>query len=275
MTGKQRVLVVDDDVTIRDSLSMMLRSAGYEVRCFASAQEFLAEPFDAGGCVIADVRMPGMGGLELQEEIARADLHLPVIFVTGHGDVSLAVRAMKSGAVDFIEKPFRNEALVASVERALEIGRQWRDRAEAKREAQHHLAMLTARERDVLERLVKGNANKVVALDLGISPRTVEIHRANIMSKLNARSLSDLVRLAMAAAEGPLEPAPPHPPLKTAHLKDKAAATAPRHRAGGPAAAGPEALPASGGGRARSCRRSPRPVGPSTPGCSIPGRIRN
>jgi two-component system response regulator FixJ len=141
-----------------------------------------------------------MGGLELQEEILRAGIQLPVIIVTGHADVPLAVRAMKAGAIDFLEKPFDGETLLHSVEKALKVGQQLRDRAEEAKAAQRILASLTARERDVLDHLVKGQPNKVVAYELGISPRTVEIHRARIMSKMRARSLSDLVRVSLAAA---------------------------------------------------------------------------
>jgi len=206
MTAEQQIFIVDDDASVRASLSILLQSAAYQVSSFASAREFLEGLVPDGGCLIADMRMPSMSGLELQEEIARAGVHLPVIIVTGHGEVPLAVRAMKAGAIDFIEKPFDNETLLRSVERAVKVGRQLRDRAAETRAARAILAKLTVRERDVLGHLVKGRPNKVVAFELGISPRTVEIHRARIMAKMKSRSLSDLVRIVMAADEPAANP---------------------------------------------------------------------
>jgi two-component system response regulator FixJ len=216
MNAEQSVLVVDDDADVRESLRILLQSAALDVQCFASARDFLERLQEncapdgrvrEGGCLILDISMPSMSGLQLQEEIARAGLGLPVIVLTGHGDVGLAVQAMKAGAVDFIEKPFDGEILLGSVERALEVGRRLRGRAAQTEGARRALAALTARERDVLEHLVRGQPNKVVAYELGISPRTVEIHRARIMSKLKSRSLSDLVRLALAAGESQPWPA--------------------------------------------------------------------
>jgi two-component system, LuxR family, response regulator FixJ len=200
MISDRTVFLVDDDAAVRESLCLLLEPA-YAVRCFAAAEDFLAGHDDEGGCVIADMRMPGMSGLALQEEIVRAGIQLPVILITGHGDVPLAVRAMKAGAIDFIEKPFDGEVLVASIERALAVGRQLRDKAAETAAARRVLATLTARERDVLAQLVKGQPNKVVAFKLGISPRTVEIHRARIMTKMKSRSLSELVRVSLAAGE--------------------------------------------------------------------------
>jgi two-component system response regulator FixJ len=199
MTADQQIFIVDDDAGVREALCLLLQP-GYGVRCFATAEEFLADHGPDGGCLIADVRMPCMGGLELQEEITRAGLQLPVILITGHGDVPLAVRAMKSGAIDFIEKPFDGEVLVASIERALTVGRQLRDKAAETAAARRILATLTARERDVLDQLVKGQPNKVVAFKLGISPRTVEIH---------------LVRVSLAAGETRAAP-PQQPPVLAA-----------------------------------------------------------
>lgn len=224
MTGE--IIIVDDDPDVRATLSLLLRAASYPVCCFASGREFLAASQAGAGCLVADIRMPDMDGLQLQAQIARAGLVLPVIFITGHGDVALAVRAMKAGAVDFLEKPFDGETLIASVEKALTMGQAWRDRDAETRAARSLMAALTARERDVLEHLVKGRPNKIVAFELGISPRTVEIHRARIMTKMKARSLSDLVRAVLAAGE----PA-----------TDRAAAAAPPRRAAAPASAGPEA----------------------------------
>jgi len=193
------VFVVDDDADVRDSMRMLLEVAGFKVRSFSSAKHFLADGDPKHGCLIADIRMPDMSGLELQEEVTRRQIALPVIIITGHGDVPLAVQAMKAGAIDFLEKPFDDEMILASVRRAMEIGSRARGRAAETRAAQGLLSALTPRERGVLDMLVQGRSNKVVAHELGISPRTVEIHRAHIMNKMEASSLSDLVRLVLAA----------------------------------------------------------------------------
>jgi two-component system response regulator FixJ len=198
----EHVFIVDDDADIRDSLQLLLEVAGFRVRNFTSAKLFLADDSAKHGCLIADIRMPDMSGLELQEEVARRHLDLPVIIMTGHGDVPLAVRAMKAGAIDFLEKPFDEEKMLTSVRRALEIGSKARSRAAEAKAAQTLLASLTPRERGVLDKLVQGRSNKVVAYELGISPRTVEIHRAHIMGKMEASSLSDLVRVVLAAEQG-------------------------------------------------------------------------
>jgi two-component system response regulator FixJ len=198
----EHVFIVDDDADIRDSLQLLLEVAGFKVRNFTSAKLFLADDSSKHGCLIADIRMPDMSGLELQEEVARRHLDLPVIIMTGHGDVPLAVRAMKAGAVDFLEKPFDEEKMLTSVRRALEIGSKARSRVAEAKAAKNLLASLTPRERGVLDKLVQGRSNKVVAYELGISPRTVEIHRAHIMGKMEASSLSDLVRVVLAAEQG-------------------------------------------------------------------------
>src|SRR5262252_2167344 len=199
----ETILIVDDDADVRDSLRALLESAGYGVKEFDSAKGVLAEPeISSKSCLIADIRMPDMDGLTLQEELVKRKTGLPVIIVTGHGDVPLAVRAMKAGALDFIEKPFDDELLLASVKRALEYGSRSRDQASLAETAASRIAQLTTRERQVLELLVAGRANKVIAYELDISPRTVEIHRAHLMEKMQARSLSDLVRLALAAGVG-------------------------------------------------------------------------
>jgi two-component system response regulator FixJ len=198
----EHVFIVDDDADIRDSLQLLLEVAGFKVRNFTSAKQFLTDDSSKHGCLIADIRMPDMSGLELQEEVARRHLDLPVIIMTGHGDVPLAVRAMKAGAVDFLEKPFDEEKMLASVRRALEIGSRARSRVAEATAAKNLLASLTPRERGVLDKLVQGRSNKVVAYELGISPRTVEIHRAHIMGKMEASSLSDLVRVVLAAEQG-------------------------------------------------------------------------
>jgi len=193
------IFVVDDDADIRDSMRMLLEVAGFKVRSFTSAKHFLADDHPKHGCLIADIRMPDMSGLELQEEVTRRHIDLPVIIITGHGDVPLAVQAMKSGAIDFLEKPFSDDMILASVRRALEVGSRARGRAAETKAAKDLLSALTPRERGVLDKLVQGRSNKVVAYELGISPRTVEIHRAHIMNKMEASSLSDLVRLVLAA----------------------------------------------------------------------------
>ncbi len=198
--AKQLVHLVDDDEAIRRSASFMLRTSGFVVKTYASGLELLddgksLEP----GCVLLDVRMPGMDGLEVQKALRARDIRLPVVVMTGHGDVSVAVQAMKAGAVDFIEKPFEKavllDALAQGFEQLAQAGTQTA-RAEA---ARAQLDVLTPREREVLEGLVKGHPNKTIAYDLGISPRTVEIHRANVMSKLGVASLSEALRIAFAA----------------------------------------------------------------------------
>ncbi len=196
MTAAPIVYVIDDDEALRDSIRMFLINEGLEVRTYASADAFLANlGSDSVGCVVTDVRMPGKSGMDLLVEIARLGHALPVIVITGHADVPLAVRAMKTGAVDLLEKPFKGEALIDAVQRALAVGRDSHLSATSQQEAQARLAMLTAREREVLERLVRGQPNKVIAYEMGISPRTVEVHRANVMKKTQAGSLSELVRM--------------------------------------------------------------------------------
>jgi two-component system response regulator FixJ len=195
----QPVYIIDDDDAVRDSLRMLVESAGYAVRDYDAARSFLSDADMDRGCLIVDIRMPGMSGLELQEELVRRNVSLPVIVITGHGDVPLAVRAMTAGAIDFIEKPFDNQRMLDSIARALQIGNQKRSRAGEAQAAHDLLALLTLREREVFDQLAKGHPNKIVAHELGISPRTVEIHRANLMDKLQARNLSDIVRIALAA----------------------------------------------------------------------------
>ncbi|HMH64972.1 MAG TPA: response regulator FixJ [Rhizomicrobium sp.] len=199
MSDEQLVFVVDDDGDVRDSLQVLLEAADFKVRSFSSAQAFLEDEDARHGCLIADIRMPDMSGLELQEEIIRRRMELAVIVMTGHGDVPLAVRAMKAGAIDFLEKPFDDETMLASVRRALVAGSQARSRSAETRAARDLLATLTPRERSVLDKLVQGRSNKITAHELGISPRTVEIHRAHIMDKMEAASLSDLVRVVLMA----------------------------------------------------------------------------
>ena len=194
------VYVIDDDDAVRQSLEFLLKTAGIETRGFDSAKAFLGVlPQIKSGCIVTDVRMPELTGIDLLRRVKELELDIPVIVITGHGDISLAVEAMKIGAIDFLEKPFDDELLLASVRSALN-----KDANKAKHKAHiteihDKLAALSNRERQVLEGLVAGNANKVIAFDLGISPRTVEIYRANLMTKMAANSLSDLVRMAMTA----------------------------------------------------------------------------
>ncbi len=196
MTPPPTVHVIDDDEALRDSIRMFLLNEGLEVQTYASADAFLAElDSKPAGCIVTDVRMPGMSGMDLLAEIARLGVALPVIVVTGHADVPLAVRAMKKGAVDLLEKPFQGEDLIDAVRRALDVGRDSQLNAHSVQETQARLATLTARETEVLDRLVRGQPNKIIAYEMGISPRTVEVHRANVMKKTQAGSLSELVRM--------------------------------------------------------------------------------
>jgi two-component system response regulator FixJ len=199
------VFIVDDDAAVRDSLELLLQSSGHAVRSFASGQEFLDRVASLGpGCVIVDVRMPEMDGFELQRRLGERRLSFPVVVITGHGDVPMAVRAMRGGAVDFIEKPFSEEAIVESVRLALSRLSAPGNKTPAVDPAiLRRLELLSPREREVLEGLVEGLPNKTIAYDLNISPRTVEIHRARVMDKMQARSLSELVRLALAAGIEP------------------------------------------------------------------------
>ena len=199
-SDKAVVHVIDDDEAVRQSLVFLLGTAGLEVRTYDSATAFLdALPNVVAGCVITDVRMPVVGGLELLRRLRKLKLAVPVIVITGHGDVPLAVEAMKMGAADFLEKPFDDEALLASVRSALNALDRDRKREVERSEIESRLSGLSSREREVLEGLVAGQANKQIAHALGISPRTIEIYRAILMSKMQAASLSDLVRMAMIA----------------------------------------------------------------------------
>jgi two-component system, LuxR family, response regulator FixJ len=194
------VHVIDDDEAMRESLSFLLGAVGIEVQTYESAEAFLkVVPAAKAGCVITDVRMPGLSGIELLRRLRELKLGIPVVVITGHGDVPLAVEAMKIGAADFLEKPFDDEALLASVRSALNQLDQDQKRQSERSDIEIRLASLSNRERDVLQGLVAGHANKQIAYDLGISPRTIEIYRANLMTKMQAGSLSDLVRMALIA----------------------------------------------------------------------------
>ncbi|WP_076070787.1 response regulator transcription factor [Sphingomonas montana] len=207
------VHIVDDDEAIRQSVGFMLRKAGFDVETYVSGVQFLKQANrSTPGCVLLDVRMPEIDGLEVQTRLAAQGILLPVIMLTGHGDVTLAVRAVKAGAIEFLEKPFERTALLAAIEEALrQAGRNDRGQLAAA-EATVRLAALTARERDVLDGMVVGRPNKLIAYDLDIATRTVEVHRANLMEKLSARSLSDVLRIAFAAGLGETEPAQSVPP---------------------------------------------------------------
>lgn len=198
MAADTVVHVIDDDEAVRQSLQFLLRTAGLTARTYDSAEAFLTTvPSIAVGCVITDVRMPGIGGIELLRRLDDMQVRLPVIVITGHGDVPLAVEAMKLGAVDFLEKPYEDEMLLGSVQSALDRSHDNAFRNAQRAEVEARLATLTSRERDVLNGLIAGKPNKVIAFDLSISPRTVEIYRANLMTKMAATSLSELVRMAL------------------------------------------------------------------------------
>ncbi|MGE5063207.1 MAG: response regulator transcription factor [Myxococcales bacterium] len=200
--SEQRVVhLVDDDAAIRRSVGFMLKTSGHRVETYESGTELLkASTHLEEGCILLDIRMPGMDGLEVQEVLQDKGVSLPVIIMTGHGDVSLAVKAMKAGAVDFIEKPFEKEALLASLEEGYRRLTRKEATDDRMRDAAIRLQALTSREKDVLDGLAQGLPNKTIAYDLGISPRTVEIHRANLMTKLGVRSLSEALRIAFAAS---------------------------------------------------------------------------
>jgi len=199
-SDKAVVYVIDDDEAMRQSLAFLLEAVGMEVQTYESAVAFLKVASTVkSGCVITDVRMPGLSGVELLRQLRERKLGIPVIVITGHGDVPLAVEAMKIGALDFLEKPFDDEALLASVRSALNQLDQDQKRQAERSDIEGRLATLSNRERDVLQGLVAGLANKQIAYDLGISPRTIEIYRANLMTKMQAASLSDLVRMALIA----------------------------------------------------------------------------
>jgi two-component system response regulator FixJ len=194
------VHLVDDDAGIRRSVGFMLRTSGHRVETYESGLELLSKARDLDeGCILLDIRMPGMDGLEVQQALQEKGVRLPVVIMTGHGDVGLAVRAMKAGAVNFIEKPFEKELLLSSLEEGYRRLTQKEVTQDQGRNAAIRLHALTPRERDVLDGLANGLPNKTIAYDLGISPRTVEIHRANLMNKLEVRSLSEALRLAFAA----------------------------------------------------------------------------
>jgi two-component system response regulator FixJ len=195
------IIVIDDHESVRGSLRALLESAGFEVRDYSSATAFLGDAGARGDLFLVDIRMPQMSGMELQQELNRRGDATPLIVVTGHGDVAQAVAAMRAGAFDFIEKPFDDEMLLGSIRHALREGRRSGNKAEESRTALELVGLLTGRERQVMDHLVMGKSNKLIGHELGISPRTVEIHRANLQEKLKVRDLSAMVRLARAAGQ--------------------------------------------------------------------------
>ncbi|MGA1677125.1 MAG: response regulator transcription factor [Pseudomonadales bacterium] len=192
------VFVVDDDEPVRDAIALMLETIDLPHEAYASAQEFLAaySP-QRSGCLVLDIRMPGMSGLELQSHLHAMNAPIPIVFITGHGDIPMAVEAMKRGAVDFIRKPFRDQELLDRIQDALQLDRGQRGEWQNLERIRNHVASLTPREHEVFERVASGQANKVVAIELGISERTVEIHRSQVMQKTRARTLADLVRMKL------------------------------------------------------------------------------
>lgn len=206
MNERQTVFVVDDDQAARESLRWLLESVGHHVSCPASAHEFL-ESYDGTvpGCLVLDVRMPGMSGLELQNHLIERGWCLPVIIVTGHGDVPMAVRAMKAGAVDFLQKPYNDQTLLDRIQQALALCSQRRQNHSELGLIRANCEHLTQREREVAELVVAGKANKVIAIELGLSPKTIEVHRANVMFKMQAHSLSELVQMWMRLQAEPGE----------------------------------------------------------------------
>lgn len=190
------VFIVDDDKAVRDSLTDLMDSVGIKGQSYATASDFLSNySAERLGCLVLDIRMPGMSGLELQQELNRREAMLPIILITGHGDVPMAVQAMRNGALDFIQKPFHNQALLDIINLALQGCDKQQNNQQQTRSVKEHIRKLTPRERQVMQMVVNGKANKVIAMDLELSQRTVEAHRANVMKKLEARSVADLVRV--------------------------------------------------------------------------------
>lgn len=201
-TTNGKVFIVDDDEAVRKSLGMLFRSVGIDSEGYESGDGFLHDfDNDWQGCIVLDIRMPGTSGLEVQKLLHERGNTLPIIFITGHGDVPMAVEAMQLGAFDFVQKPFRDQELMDRVMQALSQNEEQQEATQQKRQAQDNFELLTPREKEVMEHVVKGRANKVIAMDLGVSQRTVEIHRARVMDKMQARSLASLVRMSMLLDE--------------------------------------------------------------------------
>lgn len=194
------IYIVDDDQAIRHAMSLLMQSVGLKCEIFPSADDFLeGHTNDRSGCLVLDIRMPGMGGLELQQQLREEDCSLPIIFITGHGDIPMAVEAMQQGAFDFIQKPFRDQELLDRIQDALKTEREQRSQRQQQSAVRERLERLTKREREVFDLVVTGKPNKIIAHELGVSQRTVEIHRARVMEKMEARSLADLVRMQITA----------------------------------------------------------------------------
>ena len=199
---QQTVYVVEDDEAVRDSLELLLKSDGKPVKTYESATAFLKDYSDKmAGCIVLDIRMPGMDGMELQKKLNEKHSILPIIFVTGHGDVPMAVDAMKEGAVDFIQKPYREEALLEKIEAALKQDLEQRKSLDEKQEIIRRVKSLTPREHEIMDRMIAGQANKVIAIELEISQRTVEIHRSRVMHKMGTHSLAHLVRMVLSVKD--------------------------------------------------------------------------
>lgn len=195
---KQTVFIVDDDEAVRDSLRMLMRSVGLNVVCYESAQVFLEQAdLNAPGCLVLDIRMPGMSGMELAQRLREQSSLMPIIFITGHGDVPMAVEAMKLGAMDFLQKPFRDQDLLDRIQEALKNNAAQYEQLSERNSIIERMNTLSPRERQVLDLILEGKANKVIAIDLELSQRTVEIHRARVMEKMQARSLATLVQMVM------------------------------------------------------------------------------
>jgi two-component system response regulator FixJ len=202
MQSNPTVFVVDDDPAIRESLRWLIESVGLNVKIFATAQEFL-DGYDPSlaGCLVLDIRMPGMSGLDLQNELAARKVNIPILIITGHAEVPVAVRAMKAGALDFIEKPFSDQLLLDRIRRAIEADAEFRRLHSQQAAVAARLAELTPREREVMDLVIAGKANKVIASELGLSPKTIEVHRAHVMKKMQVDSLADLVRVGMLSRD--------------------------------------------------------------------------
>ncbi|MCH8498569.1 MAG: response regulator transcription factor [Marinobacter sp.] len=199
---RQTVYVVEDDEAVRDSLELLLKSAQHPVKSYSTANAFLDDYSDAmAGCMVLDIRMPGMDGMELQKRLNDRNSLLPIIFVTGHGDVPMAVEAMKEGAVDFIQKPYHEEALLEKIAAALATDREQRESLSQKQDIIRRINTLTPRETEIMDRMIAGQANKVIAIELDISQRTVEIHRSRVMHKMGTHSLAHLVRMVLSVKD--------------------------------------------------------------------------